>query len=444
MKFLIISEEGCASGLAWKLKTEGHDVYYFVKEADDKHALDGMVKKLASLKEAAKQSPDVVVIDGDLGVKDFNEQLKKNGWKVIGGSDWGNKLVNDQKFANKVMETFQIRSPRSFTFSTLAAAQEFVTAQENIFSFESGEYCFTPKTKTELVQYMKRLVAMRYDGKCTLSEVVSGQDVSIELWYSKGKPLAHPITKLDTNTLMNGDMGDCSYGQTSLAFAYPTREPKLVQESLKRMQIFLERIQYTGFICLYGTVKKSKFYGKYFSTSVSASTLVLLQEPLGDVLNRMANVDLTPINWGRGYGYSIKISIPENYDEEVGHYIDVSHADLTKMIVNEMEETKEGYFTTGDEVVECVGYASNMFDAEKTAMDQVKSVSVPCKQARTDGIKVAMKRIDELSRQGYEMPPFPEVIVFKPKEPFKPIEQEPVILPQATTIEAPREDGIPA
>ncbi len=436
MKFLIISEEGCASNIAWKLKTEGHDVYYFVKEADDKHALDGMVKKLSSLKEAAKQSPDVVILDGDLGVKDFDESLRKNGWKVIGGSDWGNKLVNDQKFANKVMESFGIRSPRSFAFSTLEAAKEFVKAQEHFFTFECEGYCFTPKSKEELVQGMKQVP----DCACTLSEVITGQDVSIELWYSKGTPLAYPVTNLNTDTLFNGDLGPYAYGQTSLAFAYPTRQPKLVQESLKKMQIFLERVQYTGFLCLYGTVKKNKFYGKRFSTNVSSSTITLLQEPLATALNRMANVDLAPVNFGTGYGYSMKVSLPS--DQEV--YINISHQDCLKILAGEMQETKEGYFSTGDEVMECVGYGLSMFDAEKLAMDQFRGISMPYKQARLgDGIKTAIRRIDELSKQGYEMPPFTVMKYEPPKEDFKPEDQKPVILPQTSVVEAPRDDVIP-
>ncbi len=440
MKFLVISEKGCASGLAWKLKTEGHDVYYYIKNPEYKNSLDGMVKKLTSLNEASKQSPDVVLLDGDLGSKDFDEKLRKSGWKVIGGSDWGNKLVKDQKFANKVMETFEIRSPRMFSFSTITTALEFVNAQEGFFAIEAGEYCFTPHSKNELVQYMK-LLQKKYDSKCLLQEVITGQDVSIELWYSKGTPLAYPITKLETNYTMPGDLGEYSCGQTSLAFSYPTRQPKLVQESLKRMQIFLERVQYTGFLCLYGTVKKNRFYGKRFSTNTSASAISLLQEPLGDVLNRMANVDLSNINFGKGYGYAMKLNVPCGTS-----YIDISHEDCLKVFANEMQETKQGYFTTGKQVLECAAYKNNMFDAEKVVNDQFKAISVPNKQGRLfDGIRFASRYIDALVPQGYEMPPFPVISTYSPpKEAFKPVEQEPVILPQVSTLEAPREsDGLP-
>lgn len=436
MKFLIISECGNVSNLAWKLKTEGHDVYYYIKDPKYKNSLNGMVKKLGSLNEASKIGPDVVILDGEIE-KGYDEKLRKNGWKVIGGSDWGSKLVKDQKFANKVMETFEIRSPRMFSFSTVTTALEFVTAQEGFFAFEADEYCFVPHSKNELVQYLK-LMIKKYDGKCLLQEVITGQDVSIELWFSNGKPLAYPITKLETNYTMPGDLGDYSCGETSLAFSYPTRQPKLVQESLKRMQIFLERVQYSGFLCLYGTVKKNRFYGKRFSTNTSSSVISLLQEPLGDVLNRMANVDLSDINFGKGYGYSMKLNVSCETS-----YIDISHEDCLKIFANEMQETKQGYFTTGKQVLECSSYAKNMFDVEKIVNDQFKSIHVANKYGRLfDGLRVGSKRIDALIPQGYEMPPFPEVLVYTPaKVEIKP--EPEIVLPPISTLEVPREDALP-
>jgi len=438
MRFFLISQSGDGAGMAWQLLQEGHEVICYVQNINARWGLKGLVKHVVNIREGLNLAPDVVVFDM-VGMGKKADELRQAGWNVVGASEWCDKLEFDRKFAMVAMDSFGIKSPRSYAFKNLADAYQFVTEHRKLlvlkpFDNKNTAYTYVPKNQDDLLTFIRHIKSKGVDGKVLLQEYVDGTEVSTEVWYSLGRPIAYPNSTFETKKLMSGDVGPATGCQTSVVFGYPKREPRIIQQSLKKIGLFLERIKYTGPLDINGIIRKGKFYGLEWTPRFGYSALYalmrLLKEPFGEFLYRISQGDDSPMNLKEGFGYSLRVSIPPYpYAPEDTKLKAKIYSDTKDMVVKGLSKKdwmnvypldlyrKGGEWLTAgfDGVVcECTGFGQDMYEAEREAVGYFKKLQLPQKQARLgDGARVASRRMEDLRREGYEVPPFikPEPLV---------------------------------
>lgn len=454
MKFFIISEQGDASGLAWKLFQEGHDVVIYFNRPWARQALKGMVKQTPTITYGLSQKPDAIIFDM-VGQGKLADQLKKDGKKVIGGGSWNDRLELDRRFAMRVMSSFGIKAPLSFAFDSLAEGMKFAKTHKRLLVLKPSNnmntsYTYVPKNQDDLLKFMTHLINdLDVDGSVVLQEFIAGTEVSTEIWYAQGKPIPNPNSTFETKKLMVGDVGPATGCQTSVVFSYPNREPKIVQQSLKKINVFLERTAYTGPLDINGIVSNGRFYGLEFTPRFGYNALYaflrLLDEPVGEMLMRVANGVNSPMKLKTGFGYSLRTSIPpypykpENDKLRAAVYgptKDQCVSGLTneewanKVFPLDMYKDHSEFYTAGVDgvVCECTGYGDSVWAAEGEAIGLFKALSLPNKQARIgDGAKIAQERIHALQEQGYEVPPFKRPIYDQAMPTIAGINMQPVM-----------------
>lgn len=343
---------------------EGHTVSQFIKNPIFKTKLDGMIKYV-DIREGIHEAPDLIICEMQ-GTEEVIKALRAQGLKVIGGHEWANRLKYDAAFTEKAMESFGIKTISSSQYPNL-----------------------------------------------------EGPDVTTTVWYADGKPLAQPYSTFETSRFMPWDVGVKTDCQTSVTFGYPKREPKLIQQSFKKMNILMDRMKYTGPLSIDGKVKKGKFYVSCLDTSFAQTSiygmLQLLDEPIGDFLCRIANGDSSVMKFKEGYAYTLKVSIPPYPGAVSTGALNVKVEGLSPMdwkeavIPTGVCYIKGEMFTASPDgvVLECLGQSTDLFTAEKIAFETFKKIRLTNKQARLgDGAKTAQRRMNALAKQGYEMPPF--------------------------------------
>lgn len=388
MRILFMSDSGEGSGIALKLKTEGNDVFMYIRNSGAKKIAEGIVEKVYSVTEGIQKAPDLIVFDS-VGMGRIADKLKDEGWPVFGGSSWADKLELNSDFAKKAIETMGIAVP-----------------PENTKGFS---------------------------------------DITLEIWYANGVPVPMPLGIIKNKKFMNGDAGSDTECQSSTVFAYDRKEPRLIQQSLKKMKPLMEKTRYTGTLGINGIVKRGRFYGVSFTASFSYNSIYaflrILDEPLGEVLMRMAKGDNTPMKLKSGFGFSLRVSIPpypyKNKDRMLNSriYLETKDIVIEGIGTNEWGErvfpfdcyadSKGKYLTAGSSgvVLDTTGYGISVFDAEEEAVGLYDRVQLPQKQARLgDGARVSIKRVGQLAEMGYEVPPFlpkpePLSVVALPQQP---------------------------
>ena len=132
MRFLGIGDYCDLSDLYIRLVNEGHEVRISISEPLCRSTLAGLVSKTddweAELSWIREAGPDGIIIFENVSHERGHKQedLRRQGYHVIGGCSWGDKLENDRKFAQDVLASLGMPVAPMQAFDSLADAQRFV------------------------------------------------------------------------------------------------------------------------------------------------------------------------------------------------------------------------------------------------------------------------------------------------------------------------------
>src|SRR4051794_15185248 len=132
MRFLGIGDSCDLGALYMRLLTDGHEVKVFVKEPLAQSTMAGLVEHTSNWENEL----DWVGASGDQGIilfenvaearGELQDRLRKEGFHVIGGSGYGDRLENDRAFAQRVLADIGLQTARVVEFSDVASADQFI------------------------------------------------------------------------------------------------------------------------------------------------------------------------------------------------------------------------------------------------------------------------------------------------------------------------------
>lgn len=405
MKFLIISDYGDFNGSALRLVKEGNDVRIYFKTPRARKMMKGLIEQVATSSEGLMWGPDVVVFDAP-GQGKLADGMRQSGWKVTGGGTIQDELELDSTFATGAMEAFGISMPKTFSFPSLSDAAKFVLSHRRTLVFKTSETTFVPQTNDELLNFIShRKKVENLEGQCRLQEFVPGTDLSTQVYYAQGLPVAYPL-------------GSIHLDDASIAWAYPTREPRAVQKSLKKISMLLEKKKYTGPLRIDGIVNKGKFYGLEFRTGVCDVFIPLLGEDLGSMLYRLAMGETKPIRYNEGFSSSLCLSLPPYpfsnadatlYESTRDYHVDGAQKNAWGQTIfpHDVYAKPSGIFTAGFNgvIAEIVGVGPTPYDACNQAKATFAQIELPHKQAKLSGVaNAAERKLSELAQMNYDVP----------------------------------------
>ena len=146
MRFLGVGDYCDLSALYLRLADAGHEVRISIAEPLCHGTLAGMVTRtedweaeLAWVKDAG---PNGFVIFENVSFGNRQDDLRRQGYQVIGGCAWGDKLENDRKFAQDVLSSLGMPVAPTQTFDTLADAERFVECHpaRYVLKFSGAEF----------------------------------------------------------------------------------------------------------------------------------------------------------------------------------------------------------------------------------------------------------------------------------------------------------------
>src|SRR5713101_3826676 len=112
MKFLIISEGGDGSGLALRLKQEGHDARIWIRNSECETRCHGLIDY------ANEYASGQVIIADCTGAGPLLDSYRDAGVPTMGGSSFADKLEADRGFSEEVFKKAKIQTPESNRVTT--------------------------------------------------------------------------------------------------------------------------------------------------------------------------------------------------------------------------------------------------------------------------------------------------------------------------------------
>lgn len=266
MRFCILSQGGDGLGLALRLKAEGNSVRFFVRETDGESRGKGIIDTTDDPNWGA------IIVADCTGMGLLCDTLSEHGAKVVGGSSLMDRLETDRTFANQVMQSCGIQTPRSQSFNDWDTAIEFIKNSEVRLVFKpegplSGvvpSYC--PSDNEELLESVSHFQTLVGATKpeFTLQEFIEGTAISTEVWCD-GDRLIYPTNHtVEKKHFMDGDVGPSGGCTGNLVWLCDDSDP-IVRKTVLRLEGFLRTHQYRGAIDVNAVVNDEGVYGLEFT-----------------------------------------------------------------------------------------------------------------------------------------------------------------------------------
>lgn len=434
MKFLLVSKNGDFAGGALRLQEEGNQVTMLIQGDQAKDTLDNLVPQVDSLPEGLRKEPDCIIFDmvrqGPLA-----DRLRKVGHTVIGASAFQDKIELDRMFGMDMAKRQGIKVPDYTKFGKA----EWKKAAA--FAKESGKrYVLKPlgNANVELTYVAKDAEDMgkflewasntgKIETDFILQEFVDGIELSTEVWFSGGNPVFPPNGTMEEKKFMVGNVGPNTGCQGSVMWPYPVAEPRIVQQTLKKLYPGLKAMNYTGCLdinTIVGDDGKAYFleFTARFGYSAIYAMAEILKDDLGQVLYDCARGELKKMSFRNEFGMAIRISVPpyplesrspghaeivqESKDKPVRN-VPLGHSWLLDI---KKDLKKDELLTAGIDgaILEITASGKTVDSARESLYKMVKEVDLPDMQYRNDIGERPKEQLPKLRKLGFSEMPSPE------------------------------------
>lgn len=428
MRILFYSPFGDGGGLAYQAKREGAQVDLFIKDPIYRKQMIGLVPHVESLEEGLKNKPDCIIFDMS-GEGETADKLRKDGWKVVGGSALADKLENDRSYGGKVAKQYGIATPEATEFKNIESALAFVkkTKKPYAIKIDGGTEAssYVAKDFEDMVGYLEQLKeekGVKNGQTFILQSIVKGSEVSTEIWCSSGVPIYPANSTWETKKLLAGELGVRTGCEVSLVGHYEGHSSKLLDATVGKLLPLLKYSRWTGPIDVNAIVSEEdhKPYFLEFTPRMGYSAIyafmAILGIPISEFLYRVSRGAFA-IPFRSTWGTALKVHTPpypvcfeddpkinaKLYEKAENTRINGEYGkDFIPIDCHAGKRTELEVAGSSCIVGECIGRGGTALEAWRASQNVFKSVEVPNKGGRyTDGITDPLERVVTLRKWGF-------------------------------------------
>jgi phosphoribosylamine---glycine ligase len=264
MRFLGVGDYCDLAALYLGLADAGHQVRVFISEPMCQGILAGLITRTedweTDLLWVREAGPDGIVIFENVlherGSK--QDELRRQGYQVIGGSSWGDRLENDRKFAQDVLGSLGMRVAPMHAFDTLFDARAFVEAHpaRYVLKFSGGEFGAAdnyvgrmPDGRDVLAVLAAKFRQNETDRMdFVLMAHVDGIEMGVGAYFDGARFLLPACLDWEHKKFFPGDLGELT-GEMGTVVTY-SRTGTFFRRTLARLEPLLKENGYCGYINL--------------------------------------------------------------------------------------------------------------------------------------------------------------------------------------------------
>ncbi|MBF0491026.1 MAG: phosphoribosylamine--glycine ligase [Candidatus Omnitrophica bacterium] len=398
MKILIVSTYGESMPLAYRLKQEGHQVFYHITDPKYQNIGHGIVEKVDDDWENWVDDVDLIVFD-DTGHGKEAQTLKDDGYNVIGGSEYTDKLELDRGFGQQQMEDAGLTILPSKKFTNIDEAIDFVTDNPGRYVIKpdgkgSDDKALTYVGKDEngedvlsILNHYKKKFAKNINA-LELQTFISGLEIGVSAFFNGEKFVEPFIISFEHKKMFPGDVGP-NTGEMGTTMFWVSRNHRMVKEVLMKMESRLQG--YTGFFDINCIVADNKFYPLEMTCRFGYPTIELKMETISNNFgNWLLNLAIglgDPLELKNQFSCCVVMAVPPfPYEDEKtfkklseDNLIIIKSNDRTGYFPSEVNEEDGEWYVggmSGYPLIVC-GCGSTMEDAISEAYDRVSKVIIP-------------------------------------------------------------------
>ena len=321
MRILFISGELIAGDLAYRLTEEGCDVKLFVAHPNQQDSQVGFVQKIDDWRnELDWVGKSGLIVFDDVGFGAVQDELRRDGFRVFGGSAGGDRLELDREFAQAMFASFGVNVLQTHRFEHPAdAARHIRTAPPCRWVIKQNNHdsalCYVGQLD-DGEDAVHVLEAYQEHGirHISLQKAAEGIELSVGRYFN-GFDWIGPIElSVEHKALCDGDIGPKTGEMGTLAWYTDDEVQPLFEKVLAPLKPYLVENGFRGDIAVNCIVNEQDAVpleitarlGSPITHVQSALHLTSWSEFLGAVADGR-NIEL---DYRCGYGIGLTIAVP--------------------------------------------------------------------------------------------------------------------------------------
>jgi phosphoribosylamine--glycine ligase len=431
MRFLGVGETNDLGDMYLRLKAAGHEVRVFMSDEESQDVMQGMLEftddwrsELDWIRAAGR---DGVILFETASDGEKQDELRADGFNVIGGSGLGDKLEQDRGYAQEVLRGFGLKTASTHEFNGFDDAISFLGTNPGRFVFKlNGSHWSSTRNYVGQMDngadMIALLTAMR--DNWTLDEIpnfilmqhVTGVEVGVGAFFNGTRFLEPPNLDWEHKRFFPGDLGELT-GEMGTVVTYRGAQP-LFEATLARLAPMLRESRYVGYINLNTIVNEEGVWPLELTCRFGYPGFPILDslhlDDWGAIFAAMIGGEKDSIRTRDGFSVGVVLTVPsfpysDGYSE-LGRGIPICFADSMtdedrdSLHYGEVTMKRGQLVTAGmiGYVMVVTGVGDTISDARETVYERVGKVVIPNARYRNDiGVRLMHHDHDAMKALGW-------------------------------------------
>ena len=248
-----MSPIGEAMLLSQIMRSEGHDVVYYIHDESSREIGNGLVWKTDDPDSAAEQADLIIFDDNGMGKK--ADEYRKKGYDVWNGGSVNDDLEHDRNLGMRVFRKCGIPIPETSDVSSVKEVENAISkigSSKCVVKLDGSDkagssFTFVADDGDQLLAQVTHWVddgLLKKGWSGIVQEFIPGIEVSIEGWFCEGRWSNLNIT-LEEKKALSGGLGQ-SVGCAFNTIVSVSEKSKLFKKVLLPLTEFLAKAHFVG------------------------------------------------------------------------------------------------------------------------------------------------------------------------------------------------------
>jgi len=428
MKILCVSKDATICGFANILKREGHEVRLFVDEENERVNLEGMIEKVADWKkELSWVGKEGIVIFDSIGYGKTQDELRADGYLVVGGCEMGDRLEHDRQYGQKILSSCGIKIVPSINFLSAEKAIEFLkehtgpwVIKQNGHVDKAFNYVGELENNEDAISLLENYCKNNKE-ECNSIDIqkrIFGVEIGVGRYFN-GKDWIGPIEiNQEHKSLFSGNIGPKTYEMGTLMW-YTDDENNPLFKILNQVKPYLEKIKFHGDFEINSMVNEEGIFPLEITARFGFPAVELQNEihetSWGEFLQAVAKGEQIDFKFKKGFGVIALVAIPpfpyqienEKYSPDnlrIFFKENLSEEELAHIPFQEVSRDEKGYYVSGKNgyVLHVSGFGETVEGAREKIYKLIEKIVIPKMFYRNDiGLKFIEEEKGKLEKWGW-------------------------------------------